>query len=298
MLSVALIHNLTAAAPIASRLAHGRGMTIPTDVLDPADEQRLAADIEVGVFAAHALAHDQRPAGATAAELATLVDVGRSAWERFLLANVGLVRVIASAEAKRTPVPYDELVQEGMVGLMRALQGFDARRGTRFSPYAGWWIRCQVRAAAANRGGQLSLPPRLAGEVWAIRRLEMDLAQELGRLPTLEEVADRRECAPREVARAFAYAAVATPLDVEAESVPASDDARHLAHEVRDLVARLPASEARILSERFGLDGSAPRSYAAIARRLGCSPSHVRRAEARVLEHLRRVAFVPAGAAA
>jgi len=261
-------------------------------LLTSADESLLARTIEAGLVAQDAIATGLRPHDATDDELELIVEAGRKAWERFLLANTGLVRMIAAAEARRTGLDEDDLAQEGFVALALALRRFDYKRG-RFSTYAVPRIRHQIAQAASSRLGSLGLPPSVAvlrRRALAIAgRLDQrhqrhasthDVANEIGRPATWTNRV-LGHCAPLPLTDQQGFSRdVATPASPTADPSDINDMARNLA-----MLSRL---ERDVIHLRFGFGGDRPLSYAATASRLGMSPSGVRRAEQRGVAALRR----------
>ena len=263
------------------------------DVLLTADdESALARTIEAGLIAQEAIATGTHPLGATDTELESIALAGREAWDQFLLANVGLVRMIATAEARRTGLDEDDLVQEGFVALTLALRRFDYTRG-RFSTYAVPRIRHQIAQAASCRLGSLGLPPSVAvlrrRALATAGRLEQlhqraasarDISDEIGRpVRWTGRVLDH--CAPLPL-----YDHRGLPRDVVALASPGPDVLETDA--MARCLATLPRLEREVIWLRFGFGADRPLSYAATASRLGMSPSGVRRVEQRGLTTLRR----------
>ena len=253
-----------------------------TQLLTGTEELALAAAVEIGV-----LAEEARRGGfavpARADELDLLVREGQAARERLLLANVGLVRVIARGESGMSPAEFDEVVQEGHLALAEALARYDHRRG-RFGPYAAAWIRARVRGAVATECGRVGVPARDMSRYFAARRAEVDLMQSLGRSVVPSEV-------PGTGGVAAVHAILMPAPFAAAMYVPDDSASRHLEPDdtssVLRLLDRLPAAERRIVRRRFGFDGQ-PVTRQELAYELGVSEATVRRTEARAVDSLRR----------
>ena len=252
-----------------------------TRLLSETEEAALAAAVEVGV-----LAEEARRGGilgdADPDELDVLAEEGRQARERFLLANVGLVKAIAHAEMGSSAVEFEEVVQEGHLALAEALARYDHRKG-RFGPYAAAWVRARVRAAIATQCGRTGVPARDMVRYFAARRAETELMQYLGRAVAASEI-------PGGVGMA-AVEAVAMPAPlVAALLVPDESASAHLDHEgvpdLLGLLGGLPAVDRHVLRCRFGFEGP-PRPRHLLAEELGVSEATVRRMELRGLAALR-----------
>ena len=232
---------------------------------------------------------------ATEVELQLVEQDGERARQRFILANLRLVRMVARQVARRSHLPEADLFQEGCVGLITAVIRFDYRRGFRFSTYALFWIRAYVCGSAARQLGALNIPTSRAEQLRSARGLEAELTQTLGRAPTVREVADAlgrdqewtaallAHQAPAVAGRVAAHRAGRFAVPADAYAAPADQTT------VRDLLSRLDDLARRVLELRLGFAGGEPRSYAATARALGISVNRVRRTEVRALETLRGI---------
>ena len=261
-------------------------------LLTPAEVVDLQREIEAGLLARAARATGAGWADATDTELRLIAEQGERARQRFIHANLRLVRMVARQVAIRTRLPEADLYQEGCIGLITAITRFDHARGFRFSTYALFWIRAHVCGTAARQLGTLNLPTSRAEQLRSARGKEVELAQTLGRAPTVAEVA---EALGRDTAWTAGLLAHQAPgsldalddsalqrLAAPAEAYADPDDQSGL----RDLLWRLDEFGRRVLELRMGFGGE-PRSYAETARTLGVTVNRVRRAEARALESLR-----------
>ncbi|MDO5683337.1 MAG: sigma-70 family RNA polymerase sigma factor [Propionibacteriaceae bacterium] len=266
---------------------------LPDDgLLSAAEEIDLARRMEVGTLAAAAL-EIGRGQGSRA-ELLFLARDGEAARERYVLANVRLVAMVANSAARRSGLGFPDLFQEGVGGLITAVDRFDPDQGVRFATYALPWIRSGIARAVANRFGAVPLSEHRAERRRRLLAVAERLGQRLGREATLGEVAREARLDSRMVAELLS---VEQPVALVDGSGMIFDPPDPRAHEALDAIARaepdvrawvrgLPAIERRVVSLRFGLDGPA-QPYAGIAKTLGMAKSTVRRVEVRALERLR-----------
>ena len=264
-------------------------------LLTPVEVASLQRRIEAGVLARAARTQGSGPPEASEVELRLVEADGEQARQRFIRANLGLVRMVSRQVALRSHLPEADLFQEGCVGLIIAVTRFDYARGFRFSTYALFWIRAYVCGSAARQLGALNVPTSRAEQLRAARGLEAQLTQTLGRTPTVPEMAEALGRDPAWTASLLA-SQPPTSLDglsaVERDRLAAPGDGDRMPagqSTVRDLLWRLDDLARRVLELRLGFLGGEPRSYADIARSLGISVNRVRRTEARALETLRGI---------
>jgi RNA polymerase primary sigma factor len=255
----------------------------------------LQRRIEAGVLARAARLEGTGPAGATEVELRLVETDGEQARQRFIRANLRLVRMVARQVALRSHLPEADLFQEGCVGLITAVTRFDHTRGFRFSTYALFWIRAYVCGSAARQLGALNIPTSRAEKLRSVRGLEAQLTQTLGRTPTVREVAEALGRNQSWTAGLLAHQVPASldglpPAERDRLAATVGVDQAPAGHStVRDLLWRLDELARRVLELRLGFVGGEPRSYADTARSLGISVNRVRRTEARALETLRGI---------
>jgi len=270
-------------------------------LLDKAGEAELAKRIQRGRAAAERLAGPSVPSNDRARLEAEVID-GRAAAERFAQANLRLV-VSVARRYSASGVPIADIVQEGNLGLLRAVQRFEWERGFKFSTYAAWWIRQAITRGIAESARTIRLPVHLHDQVGRVRRARLDLEAALGRKPTCDEVATVTGDDPAEVLASLDWdrdmRSLEEPVRAEADLV-LSDvvaDPRAIPEDtaieglqaatVEDLLRPLDPRERRILRLRFGVDRGEPRTFPEVAAELGLSKERIRQLELRAFCKLR-----------
>jgi RNA polymerase primary sigma factor len=218
--------------------------------------------------------------------------------------NLRLVVSIAK-RYKNMGMELSDLVQEGNIGLMQAVDRFDYRRGVRFSTYAVWWIRQAIQRGLSNTSRTIRMPVHAVQLAWKVEETHATLEQQLGRAPTVEEIAAALDRTPEDVRRLRRTSQPPISLNlhvhddaseelgdtvVDGESVDPSDAAAHMAlqADVDHLFELLTPREQEVMRARFGFDDGVPRSLGEIGRALGISREAARQAEDRALKRLRR----------
>jgi RNA polymerase primary sigma factor len=236
-------------------------------------------------------------------ELARRIRAGEeAAKQRLIEANLRLVVQVARRYINRG-LPLPDLIEEGNIGLLRAVEKFEPERGTRFATYATWWIRQAVSRALANQARTIRLPVHVEMLLGRYKRERTRLTQTLDRVPTAGELAKALGTSEEQVGELeelrLQPVSLDAPLGADTRPVgdtivdEAADPAAtltHLFHERADLVAvldDLAPNERVVLRRRFGLDGDEPETLEAIGRRLDYSRERVRQIEAAGLRKLR-----------
>jgi RNA polymerase sigma factor (sigma-70 family) len=277
------------------------------DLLSKSDEQDLARRIEDGVVAQRQLETAQALAPRERNALRRAVRRGHEAHRAFVEANLRLVVSIAK-RYQRSGVPLLDLIQEGNLGLIHAVDKFEWRRGFKFSTYATWWIRQSISRGIANTGRTVRLPIHVADRLAHLQNARSELEARLGRRASITELADELDVSPSKVTETLQIAT--EPLSL---SQPVGEDGDG---EIGDLVADrsavspfeatvsalLPRDAAKVLGKlsereqlvitlRFGLDRGEPRTLEEVGEQFQLTRERIRQIEAKALAKLRHPVF-------
>lgn len=274
-------------------------------VLTRAEEQELASRIEVGLLARERLESTPEIDAEDRVDLRALIADGEIAYRDFVHANLKLVVSIAKQYVGQDS-PLLDLIQDGNVGLDRAIKKFDHRLGFKFSTYAVWWIRQSITRGLAEGGHLIRVPVHTAEKISKLRRIGAGLDSALGRKAAPDELANEAQFDLDEVQRLLEIdrdgVSLQLPIGTDdsegqlGDLIEDSDatpilDMVAMAMRVERLrieIARLPRRQARLLSMRYGLGGDSPMSFEQVGVRMGISRERARQLEVRALTALRR----------
>ena len=265
------------------------------------EEVHLAMRLEAGRGAEVQLLHS--PGHAHSAEWKFLVQDGLNARQHLIKANTRLVVSIAKKYMSRG-VPFLDLIQEGNLGLMKAVEKFDYHRGYRFSTYATWWIRQTITRAIADQGRTIRVPVHMSDRIRQMYRVARDLEQQLGRKPTIEEIAAEMGCEPHRVQWMLKVSWQPLSLEhpvgkdddselgnfIENDREPTPSDSANnklLKEKIEALLNSLSPREARILRLRFGLLNGHFHTLEEVGQKFGLTRERIRQIEGRALRRLR-----------
>jgi RNA polymerase sigma factor (sigma-70 family) len=283
-------------------------------LLTASDEAELAQCIAKGRIAQQRVARAEatngtRPSRPERAELDTAIRAADDARRRFIQSNLRLV--VSIAKRYQTPgMSLLDLIQEGNLGLMRAVEKFDHRKGFKFSTYATWWIRQAIGRGIADKGRTIRLPSHLMDTLATLSRSSAALLKTLGREPTPVELAeetgiplDRVEAAlhaapdlislsvavgedgDHELGDLVADTALETPFDLAAAAIER--------HDLRALLNHLDDRERRVIEMRFGLTNDQPLTLDEVGRQFNLTRERIRQIEAKALTKLRHPCSAP-----
>ena len=227
-----------------------------------------------------------------------------AARERMINANLRLVVTIAR-DYTNLGLPLLDLISEGNIGLTKAVERFDPAKGAKLSTYAMWWIKQSIKRALANQSKTIRLPVHLVDKLAKVRRVSLQMSDELGREPTDEELGEELGIATEKVARLKSIGVRPASLDATigaddstefGESVGDEEAQtpfellrdRNLLDEMDGLLDVLDKREMKIISQRFGLDGGSPKTLENVAKNFGITRERIRQLQNIALTKLRR----------
>ncbi|MDN5582024.1 MULTISPECIES: sigma-70 family RNA polymerase sigma factor [unclassified Corynebacterium] len=274
-----------------------------TALLTADDEVELSKRIEVGLYAEHLLENGDKLTRAAKRDMKVLAREGRAARTHLLEANLRLVVSLAKRYTGRG-MPLLDLIQEGNLGLIRAMEKFDYAKGFKFSTYATWWIRQAITRGMADQSRTIRLPVHLVEQVNKLSRIKREMYQHLGREATNEELADESGIDESKIEMLLKQSRDPVSLDMPVgsdEEAPLGDfiedseatDAEaavvaSLRHsDVRAVLDTLEEREQDVIKLRYGLDDGMPRTLDQIGRSFGLSRERVRQIEREVMTKLR-----------
>jgi RNA polymerase primary sigma factor len=271
-------------------------------LLTAEDEVELAKTIEAGLFAEEKLGGGFPMLGAVHGDLVLLVGEGVRAKQRLIEANLRLVVSIAKRYIGRGLVFLD-LIQEGNLGLIRAVEKFDYTRGYKFSTYATWWIRQAITRAIADQARTIRVPVHMVETINKLARVQRQLHQELGREASTDEIAAEMGLEPERVAEIQRIAqepvSLQSPIGEEesdlgdfiedADAVVPIEAAAFimLQDQLERVLDQLAEREQRIIQLRFGLTDGHPRTLEEVGREFGVTRERIRQIESKTLAKLR-----------
>ncbi|MFC5884573.1 MULTISPECIES: RNA polymerase sigma factor [Kitasatospora] len=276
-------------------------------LLTAVEEVELARRIEAGLFAEERLHREPAPSDPLAGELDTLVVIGRIAKRRLIEANLRLVVSVAKRYVGRGLTLLD-LIQEGNLGLIRAVEKFDYARGYKFSTYATWWIRQAMSRALADQARTIRVPVHVVELINRVIRVQRALLQERGLEPTAAEIGAVLELTEERVRELLRLAqepiSLHTPVgeeddvalgdlieDADAASPAESASFLLLRQHLEAVLATLGERERQVVQLRYGLDDGRPRTLEEIGVLFGVTRERIRQIESKTLVKLRDHAF-------
>ncbi len=274
-------------------------------LLTMAEEVDLARRIEVGKAAKKELdGKNGSNSEKRKKELGTLMEGGAEARHHLIKANTRLVVSIAKRYMGRG-VPFLDLIQEGNLGLMKAVEKYEYQRGFRFSTYATWWIRQTITRAIADQGRTIRVPVHMVDRIRNLYKITHEMEQKLGRVPSVEELANELEVPANKVDWMLRVSwlplSLESPINddeedselgmfVEDQVTPSPSQVTYtklLRDKIEEVLESLPSREARILRLRFGLDDGHNYTLEEVGQKFGLTRERIRQIESKALRRLR-----------
>jgi len=268
------------------------------------EEMSIAKSIELGRKCQSELDSDTNTSPEHYQELIIAVDDGIQAREHLIKANTRLVVSVAKRYMGRG-VPFLDLIQEGNLGLMKAVEKFDYHRGFRFSTYATWWIRQTITRSIADQGRTIRVPVHMVDRIRQLYKVTHELEQDLGRAPTTEELAIKLEVPVSKVEWMMRVSwlplSLESPINddeedselgqfVEDQLTPTPIESTYsklLREKIEEVLDTLPPREARILRLRFGLENGHNYTLEEVGDKFGLTRERIRQIESKALRRLR-----------
>jgi len=270
-------------------------------VLSAEEEISLVEEMRAGKRAKERLAQEDLPSQKRQ-RLAEKVVEGEAARDKFIRSNVRLVISIAK-RYRGQGLNFLDLIQEGNVGLMKAVDKFDPRQGNRFSTYATWWVRQAITRALSYKSRTIRLPVHMGERLRRVKQVSSQLAKKLGRRPEPQEIAEVLELSSEQMERVLRAPTYTLSLEkpvgkdgegqlgqfIEDEEIPPPLDTvidEEMHEEVEEVLSKLPSRERRVIELRYGLDDGVPRTLEEIAEKFDLSRERIRQIERDVLRKL------------
>ena len=268
------------------------------------EEMDIAKRIELGRQSKQELTKGSQLTQEGRQQLLSAIDDGLQAREHLIKANTRLVVSVAKRYMGRG-VPFLDLIQEGNLGLMKAVEKFDYHRGFRFSTYATWWIRQTITRSIADQGRTIRVPVHMVDRIRQLYKLTHEMEQELGRVPTTEELANKLEVPISKVEWMMRVSwlplSLESPINddeedselgqfVEDQLTPTPIESTYsklLREKIEEVLDTLPPREARILRLRFGLENGHNYTLEEVGDKFGLTRERIRQIESKALRRLR-----------
>jgi RNA polymerase primary sigma factor len=276
-------------------------------LLNAEQEVELAKRIEAGLFAAEKIRQSEvgelKLTKTVRKDLEWLTADGQRAKDHLLEANLRLVVSVAKRYTGRG-MAFLDLIQEGNLGLIRAVEKFDYTKGYKFSTYATWWIRQAITRAMADQARTIRIPVHMVEQINKLTRVQRQMLQDLGREPTADELATELDMTPDKVVEIQGYAREPVSLEqnvgdegdsqlgdfIEDADAPVAAEVVSfglLQRELDSVLKTLPEREAAVVALRFGLTDGQPRTLDEIGKEFGLTRERIRQIEAKTLSKLR-----------